>query len=46
MNRHLNSIFLLTAAPKSVDNYSGVYIGVGAFIVTALLCVIVLVTLR
>jgi len=40
-------IFLLTAAPKSDDNYSAVYTGVGTFVATALVAVIiVLVTLR
>jgi hypothetical protein len=32
--------------PKSADNYIAVYIGVGAFIVTALVAVIVFATLR
>ena len=40
------NVFLLTAAAKSDDNYTAVYIGVGASIATALVVVIVVVTLR
>jgi len=40
-------VFLLTAAAKSDDNYAAVYTGVGTFVATALVAVIiVLVTLR
>jgi uncharacterized protein YaaQ len=35
-----------SVTPKSADNYIAVYIGVGAFVVTALVAVIVVATLR
>ena len=35
-----------SVTPKSADNYMAVYIGVGAFVVTALVAVIVVATLR
>jgi hypothetical protein len=40
-------VFLFTAAAKSDDNYTAVYIGVGTFVAAALVAVIIiLVTLR
>jgi hypothetical protein len=39
-------VILLTAAPKSDDNYTTVYTVAGTFAATALVAVIVLVTLR
>jgi hypothetical protein len=41
-----NHVFLLTVAPKSADNYTAVYTGVGTFVATALVAVIVFATLR
>jgi hypothetical protein len=39
-------VFLLTVTPKSADNYIAVYTGVGVFIVTASVAVIIVATLR
>ena len=39
-------VFLLTVVPKSADNYTAVYTGVGAFLATALVAGIVFATLR
>ena len=39
-------VFLLTVTPKSADNYTVVYTGVGVFLVTALVAGIVVATLR
>jgi hypothetical protein len=39
-------VFLLTVTPKPADNYTKVFIVVGAFLVTTLVAVIVFATLR
>ena len=41
-----NHAFLLTVTPKSADNYTAVYTGVGTFVAIALVAVIVFATLR
>jgi hypothetical protein len=47
-NTHCNTHTCISSSvtPKSADNYIAVYIGVVAFVVTALVAVIVVATLR
>ena len=45
-NYNTHTCISSSVTPKSADNYIAVYIGVGAFVVTALVAVIVFATLR
>jgi flagellar biosynthesis/type III secretory pathway M-ring protein FliF/YscJ len=44
-NYNTHTCISSSVTPKSADNYKAVYIGVGAFVVTALVAVIVFATL-
>jgi hypothetical protein len=45
-NYNTHTCISSSVTPKSADNYIAVYIGVGAFVVTTLVAVIVVATLR